>query len=573
VNYFVTGASGFIGQHLVRRLLRTKTNVIYCLVRDEKKLPTDICRGVKILRGDGSSIEQHASVIRSCAIIFHIGGRADLGNGDEYRRDNIEFTDTLIHIAEGSKKLKRFVFTSTIGAVDRTKHDPCTTPLREDSKPNPLTDYGKSKLACEQHLTASELPFVIVRPALVYGPGMRRRSHLRAFIDAVVNNKAYTRFNFPGKLSFIYVDDLIDALIVVSKHPKLLRQIYFAADNEPISIGSIFQQIGRIFGKKAGTMDVPFPVSRFFRAMRPYLPLQVQNLFSNLLIASNAKLRSLGFAPKRDLAQGFRETAHYHFRMENPGLGVAIVTGGASGIGRSLSEQLYARGYSIVVVDRDKEKGMELAKSLQAEFIHADLTHDHDVQHIVRFIQTNADQIDLLVNNAGVGKRGNTEEIPSHELADVLALNCEAPVKLTNAVLPVFIKHGHGTLVNIGSSAGYQPLPYMSVYAASKAFIIRYTQALQGELAGRRIPSSVEVILVSPSGTATNFQKNSGVKEDDAAKLLQPEDVAAAIIQQIGKGSTNLIIGSSGKGMALAARFLPTRVQIRLWERLMRSMR
>ncbi len=252
---------------------------------------------------------------------------------------------------------------------------------------------------------------------------------------------------------------------------------------------------------------------------------------------------------------------------------LAIITGGAGGIGRSLCEQLYSHGYSIVVVDRDKVNGKKVAEFVHGEFIFADLTNQIDVQTIVQFIQENNERISLVVNNAGMGRRGNTEEIPEKEISDILAINCEAPIKLMNAVLPCFIKRGSGTIVNIGSSAGYQPLPYMSVYSASKAFIIRYSQAVQGELKGRQLSKSIEIILASPSGTATNFQKSSGVKDDDNAKLLKPEDVAAEIIKQIGKGSANIIIGYSGKCMAFIARFLPIRMQIRLWERLMRKMR
>jgi short-subunit dehydrogenase len=92
-------------------------------------------------------------------------------------------------------------------------------------------------------------------------------------------------------------------------------------------------------------------------------------------------------------------------------------------------------------------------------------------------------------------------------------------------------------------------------------------------LNGRGIPKSVEIILASPSGTATGFQKRSGVKDDDASKLLKPEEVAAAIVHSIGKGHARIIVGSSGKAMALAGRFLPDSVQVRLWEQLMRTKR
>ena len=572
MKYFVTGASGFIGQHLVRQLLRTKGCLVYCLVRDEKKMPDDLRHSTKILKGDGSALGQYAEKIQSCDIIFHVGGKATLGDGDGYKRDNIEFTDSLISICEKSKKLKRFVFTSTVGAVDRSKFDPCDAPLTESAVPNPMSDYGKSKLVCEQHLEASNLPYVIVRPVLVYGPGMRRQSHLRTFIDAVEKGSAYSRFNFPGTLSFIHVNDLVGALILLARHPGAVRQTYFASDSIPLPLGALFRELGDILGRKTGTVTLGIGIPWLFRAIRRFLPFQAQNLFSDVLTVSNNKLRALGFIPKVDSQQGFLDTAHDHFRREHPERRTAIVTGGASGIGKSLCRQLYAHGYEIVIVDRDELLGRDVAESVHGAFVNADLGKESDVHRVERFIREHADHIDLLVNNAGIGKRGNTEEIPSPDLISVVAINCSAPIALTNAILPVLIKRGYGTIVNIGSSAGYQPLPYMSVYAASKAFIIRYTEALQGELMGRDVPDGVEVILASPSGTATKFQKNSGVK-DNESKLLRPEEVAAAIVRKIGKGHARFIVGSSGKGMAFAARFLPERMQIRLWEQLMRTKR
>ncbi len=573
MKYFVTGATGFIGQYLTRRLVATRGNTIYCLVRDEKRLPEDLRRRVKICGGDNSSVDRYSGVIQSCDVIFHVAARASLGNGEAYRRDNIEFTDTLIRIAQGSRRLKRFVFTSTIGALDRSKEDPCTAPLAEDSKPNPTSDYGRSKLACEVNLAASTLPFVIVRPVLVYGAGMREQSHLRVFIDAVENGKLFSRFNFPGKLSFIHVNDLVDALLLVAKHPKAVRQTFFAADDTPVSLGTVFRQLGTILGKKAGDLEIGFGLPQLLRSGRKFLPLQAQSLFSDVLTASNTKLRSLGFVPKQSQSAGFLETSHYHFTQETAKRKNAIVTGGAGGIGRALCLQLYAHGYSVVIIDRNAVEGRAVADSISGKFLRCDLANSRDLDRAVQYLQKNAGPISLLVNNAGIGKRGNTEEIPSNELANVIAINCVAPVTLVNAILPTFLKQGYGTVVNIGSSAGYQPLPYMSVYAASKAFIIRYTQAVGGELKGRGIPGSVEIVLVSPSGTATGFQKESGVKNDDASKLLLPEEVAAAIIRRIGRGSAEIIVGSSGKAMALAGRLLPTRLQIQLWERLMNSMR
>ncbi len=573
MKYFITGATGFVGRHLVRRLLNKGRHTLYCLVRDERKLPGDIRSRVKVLQGNGESLERHRAAIQACEIVVHLAARASLGDGSAYTSDNIAFTESLVRIAQSSKKLRRFVFTSTIGAVDRTPRDSCNHPLTEDSVPHPMSDYGKSKLECERLLLGSKLPYVILRPALVYGPGMRRQSHLRVFIESVARGSLTAKFDFPGKVSLIHIDDLVEALLIVARHHHAAGQTYFAADDEPIALGEIFKQLGGILGRKAGTIQVDLMLPQLFRALRRYLPFRAQNLFSDVLTASNKKLRALGFAPKKNRVDGFLETAHDHFSKEQREQGTAIVTGGASGIGKSLCEQLYTRGYSIILLDRDRVQGRRVAKSVHGKFLYADLGNITHLRRIVRILKGRAEHISLLVNNAGIGARGNVGEFSNDKLSALLAVNCEAPVMLTELLLPSFIKRGHGCIINIGSSAGYQPLPYMSAYAASKAFVIRYTQGLQGELRGQNIPKAVEVLLASPSGTATNFQRASGVKGEDEARLLKPQAVAAAIVRRIGKGSASFIIGSSGTAMAIAARLLPTHLQIRLWERLMRTMR
>ena len=106
----------------------------------------------------------------------------------------------------------------------------------------------------------------------------------------------------------------------------------------------------------------------------------------------------------------------------------------------------------------------------------------------------------------------------------------------------------------------------MAVYSASKAFMLNFSDALSGE-------NSVEIITASPSGTATNFQSASGVKKKKGEILLEPSFVASKIISQVGKGSKSIIIGRSGKIMALLSKILPRKTQIKLWKHMIKKMR
>ncbi|MCE5231256.1 SDR family NAD(P)-dependent oxidoreductase [bacterium] len=572
MNVFITGATGFVGRYLVETMLADERFAgadIYCLVRDERKLSDSIRDKIKILAGGSSDMERHAETIAGCEYIFHVAALATFGNNLPYERDNVEFTRKLIEIARRSTVLKRFVFTSTIGAVDRQPQDDCSKPLDESTPPNPMSDYGRSKLECERMLGQSGLPFAIVRPTWVYGPHMRKQSHVRVFIDAVAEGKPFTKIDFPGRISMIHASDLAQALLLTAVHPDAQNKTYFASDGRPISLGGLFKSIARAIGGSAASIRIGLGIPAVMRKLRPYMPFAAQNLFSDVLCASADRLFELGFKPRVAQYQGIVETARWHFREALNGRTLAIVTGGAGGIGREICRQLTGRGYDIAIVDYNAEAAQRAAEELGGEYLVADLGADEGLQSVCDLIERNADRLGVMINNAGIGRRGPLDELSADDLARLLKINSMAPMILSRAALAAFRPAGRGTIVNIGSSAAYQPLPYMAAYAASKAFVVNFTESLIGELLGTKI----EVIMASPSGTNTQFQVSSGVKNEDAAKLLKPEQVASAIVRRIGKGSRTFIIGRSGLAMMLVGRMLPKAIQVRLWQRLMTKMR
>jgi short-subunit dehydrogenase len=155
---------------------------------------------------------------------------------------------------------------------------------------------------------------------------------------------------------------------------------------------------------------------------------------------------------------------------------------------------------------------------------------------------------------------------------EMIYVNCLVPAEICRVFLPAFLQAKRGTLINIASSSAYQPLPYMAVYSASKAFMLNFSQAIAGELIGRK-DHSVEIITVSPSGTATAFQKSAQVKVANLRSLLSPDFVATRILSALGGGSKAIDIGMAGKLMSVSARLLPRKTQLRLWEYLMKEMR
>lgn len=567
----VTGATGFIGRVLVERLRRDG-------VQGEPVHVVALSRSAAALLDQArAAVETHAldlaeaspdAIAAACghrAIVFHLAAAASVASGDDGFRNNVRSTERLL-TALRSCGCERLVYASSIGAVDRAPSDDCSTPLDEDAPPHPLTRYGESKLAGERAVAASGLPFAIVRPTWVYGPGMRADSHLRVLLEMVRRGAPVARAAFPGRVSIIHVDDLCSALILAATHPQAAGQVFFAADGEPVSLGALFRLMGDIVGRRAGRLPIPSPVAAVARRLRRWLPLAAQNLHSDVLAASVTRLQALGFAPKVSLRTGLVELA----RSTAPAGERWIVTGAASGIGRALAVQLHAAGHHVVAVDRDAGGLVALGGECAGiAILTADLATDEGCSALCRAID--AAPLGGLVNCAGIGARGAVAALVPAAQRALLGVNVIALAEATtHALRRLRQQPTGGTLVNIASSAALQPLPGMAAYAASKAFVLSYSEAVAEEEAR----GTVCVITVCPGGTDTGFQAASGVRRDEGETLMPAADVAADIFAAIRRRrSATLLVGARTRSMALVARVLPRRTLVRLWGRLMGSLR
>jgi short-subunit dehydrogenase len=202
-------------------------------------------------------------------------------------------------------------------------------------------------------------------------------------------------------------------------------------------------------------------------------------------------------------------------------VGTALVTGASSGIGKELARRFAADGHAVVLVARRlallEALAAELRSSHRVEVwpVACDLTAQGAVENLLSELATRALRIDFLVNNAGVGTTGPfAESVAERELA-MAELNVMAVVHLTHALLPGMLGRGQGRILNIGSTAGFQPGPYMATYYASKAFVNHFSEALAHELRG----SGVTVTLSCPGPTRTEFGEVSGVARSNLFKL------------------------------------------------------
>jgi short-subunit dehydrogenase len=247
----------------------------------------------------------------------------------------------------------------------------------------------------------------------------------------------------------------------------------------------------------------------------------------------------------------------------------ALVTGASSGIGEQFARQLATRGYELVLVARrmDRLEGLASELPTDAHPVSCDLATD--ASSLRDRVAELGVEVDLLVNNAGFGTSGPFLEHDPGRDAEQVRVNCEAIVTLAHAFLPPMVERGRGGIINVASTAGMQPLPYESVYAATKAFAISFTDALHTELRG----SGVRVMAVNPGPVPTEWQEVAGYEPERVAVVpgqIPPEQVVSEALDAFDSGRRSVIPGRTIRWFIRATRPSPRALQLRVAERLYR---
>ncbi len=250
----------------------------------------------------------------------------------------------------------------------------------------------------------------------------------------------------------------------------------------------------------------------------------------------------------------------------------ALVTGASMGIGAAFARELAARGANVVLVARSTGKLRELAAELArsyavgAEVVATDLSKPGAAKSVFDAVVARGLHVDFLVNNAGFGTYGRFDELPGARQLDEIMLNCAALVGLTHAFLPGMVSRGSGGVINVASTAAFQPVPYMAVYGATKAFVLSFSEALWAENRAR----GVRVLALCPGATETPFFEVVGAAEASLGRREKPELVVARALKALDAGRSHQISGTNNYLTAQAARFLPRATVAKATERMMR---
>jgi short-subunit dehydrogenase len=225
----------------------------------------------------------------------------------------------------------------------------------------------------------------------------------------------------------------------------------------------------------------------------------------------------------------------------------AIVTGASSGIGLEIACQLAEQGYDLVVVARNKAALQSLAERINAQhsvevLVYAcDLSHDAERSAFVDQTLASGLRVDVVINNAGFGSTGSFAELDLEGELKQIDLNVKAAVALTHASLKPMLERGSGHILNVASTAAFQPGPFMAVYFATKAFLDSFTQAVAWEVRD----SGVKVISFCPGPTESGFGAVSGNDKNHLFKKpgADAKDVAKAAIDALKSGKPLKVVG------------------------------
>lgn len=238
----------------------------------------------------------------------------------------------------------------------------------------------------------------------------------------------------------------------------------------------------------------------------------------------------------------------------------ALITGASSGIGEAFARGL-PRSTALLLAGRDRDRLTKLAHELASpgrlvRIVAADLSDDSDRGGMMAAAESA--EVDLIINNAGIGRLGRVIENPPERESEMVKVNALAPVEICRALIPGMLrraeqKQTRAGVINVSSAAAFTPMPFFATYAASKAFLLHYTEALAEELSDRPI----DVLALCPGATRTRFFERAGI-EKPGLTMHEPERVVREGLQALGHRTVHIV--GPGNYLATAAmRFLPRR--------------
>lgn len=254
-------------------------------------------------------------------------------------------------------------------------------------------------------------------------------------------------------------------------------------------------------------------------------------------------------------------------------MNTTLITGASSGIGEVFARKLAARGDNLLLVARSEDKLISLCNELgrmydtRAQYFTTDLSERDAPARLFEETQKRELEIDFLINNAGFGSMGDFARLDLERESNMIDLNVRALVELTHLFLVPMRERKSGSIINVASTAGFQPVPFMGTYAATKAFVLSFSEALWEE----NRPYGVKVMALCPGVTQTNFFDAAKIQKPPARISQTPEAVVDTALRALARGKSSVISGWTNFFMIESERLVPRSLILRTAGAVLRS--
>jgi short-subunit dehydrogenase len=240
-------------------------------------------------------------------------------------------------------------------------------------------------------------------------------------------------------------------------------------------------------------------------------------------------------------------------------MNTTLITGASSGIGAAFARKLAARGRNVFLVARSEDKLIALCNelgrltSIRAQYLALDLRNPDAAAQLFEETQKRELEIEMLINNAGFGSMGDFVKLDLNHELEMIQLNIRALVELTHRFLGPMRDRKRGTIINVASTAAFQAVPYMATYAATKAFVLSFSEALWEENRSH----GVHVMALCPGVTETNFFEAAGIDRPPMRTIQTPEEVVETALRALPREKPTVISGWTNFLTVEAERFFP----------------
>jgi uncharacterized protein len=243
----------------------------------------------------------------------------------------------------------------------------------------------------------------------------------------------------------------------------------------------------------------------------------------------------------------------------------AIITGASSGIGKALAGEFSAAGFNVFLTGRNESALKTVAAEsekhgVQTEVCATDLSCSEGIERLLRQIKSKPYRYEVLANNAGFGIHGDFASTDIDQNIQLVNVQIDAALRLTRAVLPGMIERKSGRILNVASVYSFSPVPFQSIYAACKAFLLSFSAALHNELEG----TGVTVTIFCPGVTQTEFRTRAGIGQKRTDTGMAPEEAARIAVRETMRGTHVVVPGVVNRLFVFVVGLLPTRQVSRL---------